>query len=250
MGRSATYASDGTPRCSEPRQDAEGRWYCPACGRAEGFKSKMAVLGHLRACRPGRPAIQDLLTGASSALPASSAPVVYLPTPSEVAQANGMGAILSRLDQMAQVQASHSRALGNHITHLSAAAGGATSGASGVPVAWLLAGLAGLGLVAAASQRPAPPAAPVRNPFKEGKRRRDHRAMCAGLEARRLAGENVTVPESCAELDEDPVAAAPPPPPPPARSSGLGDLLDTFSKTVGTATKAQTLLKNLKNLKA
>lgn len=47
------HRKDGTARAREPYQDEHGNWTCAACGRAHGFKSKHAVLGHLRACRPG-----------------------------------------------------------------------------------------------------------------------------------------------------------------------------------------------------
>lgn len=241
MARSASFASDGTRRCSDPKQDAQGRWFCPACGRAEGFASKMAVLGHLRSCRPGKPALKELLGPPPAP---ASAPAVYVPSPSEVAQVNGLGAIMARLDQMASVQAQHSRALGNHIEHLSASTvSSATS--SGVPFGWIVASIAGLGLVAAASQRSAPPPPqPVRNPFKEARARKDHRAMCTALEARRLAGESVEVPESCSELDDAPApaVAAPAPAPKAAPVASIGEL-------IGTATKALGLVKGLKGLR-
>lgn len=237
MARSATHASDGSRRCSDPKQDAQGRWYCPACGRAEGFASKMAVLGHLRSCRPGRPAIKELLDPPAP-VPASSA--IYVPTPNEAAQVNGLGAILSRLDQMASIQAQHSKALGNHIEHLSAGQVAPSSG-TGIPLPWVVAGIAGLGLAVAASSRPASAPTPMRNPFKEAKWRKDHRAMCAAVMARRVAGEAVEVPESCNEDDEAP-ATAPAAPRAAQPLVNVGDLL-------GTATKALGLVKGLKGLK-
>ena len=68
--------------------------------------------------------------------------------------------------------------------------------------------------------------------------------MCNALEARRLAGERVEVPESCSELDDAPapVAAAPAPVPRAAPAASLGDL-------IGTATKAIGLMKGIKALK-
>ena len=214
MGRSSTHASDGTPRCSEPQQDAEGRWFCPACGRAEGFASKMAVLGHLRACRPGKPAIQELL----NPKPAKASPV-YLPTPNEAAQINGMGAILSRLDEMAAVQAQHSKALGNHIEHLSARAAPAASAPSAPAVSWdsvvKWGGLAVLGLSLvdrlSPSSRPVSAFSSVFPPSESAKRiaskkARFDAARCAAQWRAKAEGHDVDVDPECLSADEEPPA--------------------------------------------
>lgn len=222
MGRYKTHAKDGTPRCSDPQQDAAGNWYCPACGRASGFKSRMAVLGHLRNCRPGKPALDDLL-GPAAALPVSSS--VYLPSPNEAAQINGMGAILSRLDQMASVQAQHSRALGNHITHLSAqsAASAPSSFSMTDVVKW--GGMAVMGLYAVSQLTTKPPTPPswlswykpsdstvrIQQKVDESKA-----ARCAAIWKAKAEGQSV-------EIDADCLAPEPPSKTSPARS-GAGSL--------------------------
>jgi hypothetical protein len=216
MGTRGTHASDGTPRCSEPQQDAAGNWFCPACGRAEGFKSKMAVLGHLRSCRPGKPAIRDLL----DPKPAKAAPSpVYLPTPNEAAQINGMGAILSRLDQMAAVQAQHSKALGNHIEHLSAKAvpaapppPAASSWSLDSVVKW--GGLAVLGLSLVDRLAPArassafasvfPPSESVRR--MAAKKARFDASRCAAQWKAKAEGEEIEIDPECLAVDEEPPA--------------------------------------------
>jgi len=199
MGTRGTHASDGTPRCSEPKQDAEGRWFCPACGRAEGFKSKMAVLGHLRSCRPGKPALRELL--GTPAMPPASSSSVDVPTPNESAQINGMGAILSRLDQMQAVQAQHSRALGNHITHLS----GQTATSPTAPVggfswgkaaAWGGVAVLGLAVAQAAQDR-------SRQAVRHSPDPRLRRVCKAVVDA---GGE---LPPECADVDSGPLAGLP-----------------------------------------
>lgn len=210
MSARTTHASDGTPRCSEPQRDGAGRWFCPACGRAEGFKSKMAVLGHLRSCRPGKPAIRALL---EEPKPAPSP--VYLPTPTEAAQINGMGAILSRLDQMAAVQAQHSKALGNHITHLSAASAAPAAGlgfSMADVVKW--GGLAMLGLSLVDRLKPPRPS-PVVSwfPPSEGaqrmaaKKERYDAARCAAQWKAKAEGHDVEIEPACLAIEDEPVEA-------------------------------------------
>ena len=209
MGTRGTHASDGTPRCSEPKQDAEGRWFCPACGRAEGFKSKMAVLGHLRSCRPGKPALGALLgTPAAPPAPASS---VYLPTPNEAAQINGMGAILARLDAMQSVQAQHTKALGNHITHLSAATvAPATGGGVSMTdvVKWGGLAVLGLAVVDRFSSRSAGRSLPVGYTPSEStkrmmaKREQFDAARCATQWKAKAEGQEVEIDPACLSIEE------------------------------------------------
>lgn len=128
MGRYKTHAKDGTLRSPEPQQDAQGNWFCPACGRAEGFKSKMAVLGHLRACRPGKPALDDLL-GDIGKPPAATGRSLYLPTPQEVTAVQlANPAVLARLDAMEKAMR---KVATNHIPHMGLAAATANAQSKG-----------------------------------------------------------------------------------------------------------------------
>jgi len=125
VGRKKKLAADGTPLARDPKQDAQGNWYCPACGRASGFKNKMAVLGHLRACRPGRPNLGELLVMEPPEVPSMKVPTIYLPTKTESAQIVSLNDVVVKLDHvlaqqasMAKTQNHHSRLLGNHLGHI------------------------------------------------------------------------------------------------------------------------------------
>jgi len=244
MGTRGTHASDGTPRCSEPQQDAAGRWFCPACGRAEGFKSKMAVLGHLRSCRPGKPAIRELLEPMK---PQSS---VYLPTPNEAAQINGMGAILSRLDQMSAVQAQHSKALGNHITHLSAqTASAAPSPVSSLSlkemVKWGGLAVLGISLMDRLTPKPSPVLSwPVGFTPSESTQRMSKKmtaataAKCAALWKARAEGQDVEMDDECLGDADAPVRPA----------SRKKKSVQSIAELAGAAKEALSLTKSIQGL--
>ena len=186
-------AADGTPRAREPYQDEAGNWCCGACGRAHGFKSKHAVLGHLRACRPGKPAIDALMADAGKPMGATGR-AVYVPTQPEVT-AVGLAAIpgaatlsdlVRRLDAIAAMQQRLAVATGNHITHLSSQNGtsakGRRSGVSWGTVAAV--GALGVGVLSLLN-RPALP--PVSVPTDSRLSR-----LC-----KRLADSGEVVPDEC-----------------------------------------------------
>lgn len=135
-------AADGTLRAREPYQDEAGNWCCGACGRAHGFKSKHAVLGHLRACRPGKPAIDALMADAGKP-PAATGRALYIPTQAEVTAvgmeisgAAELRAMMSKIDSVIAGQQRTAVALGNHITHLSAQNGTSASAKAAAPSAF------------------------------------------------------------------------------------------------------------------
>jgi len=66
-----------------PYQDESGKWCCGGCGRTNGFKSRHAVLGHLRACRPNKPYIDALMADAGRD-PRETGRPIYIPTQGEV----------------------------------------------------------------------------------------------------------------------------------------------------------------------
>ena len=127
MGRKKKLAADGTPLAREPKQDANGNWYCQSCGRASGFKSKMAVLGHMRVCRPGRPDLGDLL-GPLSAL-SLAAPIAAGASP---AGADPNVAALAAA--MTEFKASFDKFAFNHAAHV----GGVPKEESSLDVATIL----------------------------------------------------------------------------------------------------------------
>jgi hypothetical protein len=193
MARSAKTAADGTQRAPEPYMDAAGQWCCPACGRASGFSSKMAVLGHLRHCRPGRPLLDGVLSSAPeprSAAPRPTSSVLHLPSPSEVSD------ILAQMQaQMYTIQAQQQqigRAVGNHIQHLSAQSAAKSTQSSNI-MPWVLGGIGLLGLAAALAPRQSPPRRAPLGAVPSS----DTDSMCRQLLDRESAGEEVDVPQSC-----------------------------------------------------
>lgn len=198
-------AADGTPRAREPYQDDAGNWCCGACGRASGFRSKHAVLGHLRACRPGKPAVDALMADAGKP-PAATGRSVYVPTQSEVTAvglaaipgASDVGAMMRKLDALFAMQQRLAVATGNHIQHLSSQNGTSASAKAKSPgIAWgKVVAATALGVVALSSlQRPAP--APVSSVPVDPRLAR----LC-----KRLADSGATLPDECNEAPPAPLA--------------------------------------------
>jgi hypothetical protein len=208
MAAKGAYAKDGTPRSKAPQKDADGNWYCPVCGRASGFRNNMAVLAHMKACRPGKPAISELVGE-----PPRSSSSLYVPTASETAQFNGMAAIMARLDQMAAVQANHSKIFGNHLQHQSLAAA-KTPPPSPAPSSFSMTdmvkwGAVALGTIAVAQQLSAPaPRVIAVAPLSEGAQRikkiaDDAKAKkCAAQWQARAEGHDVEIEEECLAPEE------------------------------------------------
>jgi hypothetical protein len=213
MGRYKTHAKDGTPRAAEPQQDAQGHWFCPACGRAEGFKSKMAVLGHLRSCRPGKPALDDLLGDVGKA-PAETGRSIYLPTPQEVTAVQLVHpAVMARLEAMEKAVR---KVATNHIPHMGLAAANANAqskggGASGSGATWIAAGaVAVVALAAVNAARSDRVSAAAMHGFEkseglkrmEAMRDRSKAAKCAAIFQARAKGQDVEIDPACFSEEE------------------------------------------------
>ncbi len=178
-------AKDGGPRAKEPKQDEQGRWFCPSCGRAEGFASKMSVLGHLRHCRPGRPALSGVLAGQ----PVRRVPSVVVPSPAESSVVQMLSAMQARLDELALQQAQIGKGLGNHIGHLGAVN---ASGSGRSPWPWIVGGVGVVGALAVAQASRSAPASGL-----NGITDSEFALACRQLTDLRDRGEDVTVPDSC-----------------------------------------------------
>jgi len=137
-------AARGSP-LNSPWQDAAGAWVCPRCQRAN-FKSRHAVLGHLRTC-PVSKMLEPVVMGSVTPSPRFAA---YRPaTPQEVPPAwfsAEMMRLHSRFDAAeGRVQALE-RYTGNHLSHARlqlAGAGGAAPQSDtvwGIPTKWLFLG--------------------------------------------------------------------------------------------------------------
>ena len=249
MGWSKSVAADGTPRAAEPYQDADGQWCCPACGRARGFASKMAVLGHLRHCRPGAPKLDGILAP-KEAPPTSN--VIHLPSPGEVTTVALLSQMQAQMQALQAQQQEIGRAVGNHIQHLGAANAAAKAAPPVVQEAslwsnpWVIGGTvaAGLGMAYLASRQPlSVPYEPPRAVRPKSRKEDDHELMCDDFRRRHAAGESVTVPESCrSDYRAFPAAA----PVAPRRRESVGfDLGDALA----TGTKVLAFAKGLKGLK-
>jgi len=129
-----------------PYQDDDGNWCCPRCGSAR-FTSNMAVMGHFRSCKPGRPALgasPDLVTTPGNGV-GGQQPLVG---DQVVISAHELAALRAEMEELKRHQY-------NHIQHLSVQNAAADGIGAPLPVlsrmsasAWAAVGTAFAGVAA------------------------------------------------------------------------------------------------------
>ena len=144
MDSNQQRAARGSP-LNAPWQDSAGAWCCPRCQRAT-FKSRMAVLGHLRTC-PVSGMLEPVVLGPATQAPRFSS---YQRQPQHEAPPAWFAAEMMRLHSRFDAVEGRTQALerftGNHLSHARiqlAGAGGAAAPSDsvwGIPTKWLFLG--------------------------------------------------------------------------------------------------------------